>query len=87
MLKTLIIGFCIGLTTAVGSMLIHLIFNVVFASWTLWIWPSSVFLIGTAGAEHSSFAIMTLAIAILLNGIIYLGVAFVFWKLILERHA
>jgi hypothetical protein len=86
MLKTLIFGFSIGLATALGSILAHLAFGIVFATWTIWIWPSSILLLGTAGHERSGFSLMTVAIAVLLNGAIYLVLALILWKLVLNRR-
>lgn len=86
MRNTLAIGFFLGLTTAVALLLVNASFKVVFGSWTLWIWPSSIFLLGTAGAERTSFAMVLMAVAVLINGLLYAGLAFVLWKLLLARN-
>jgi hypothetical protein len=87
MRNALTIGFFLGLVTAIASVLVNASFKVVFGSWTLWIWPSSIFLLGTAGAERTSFAIMLMAVAVFINGLLYAGLAFVLWKLLLARNA
>ncbi len=86
MVKALTIGFFLGLTTALASILVNASFKVVFGSWTLWIWPSSIFLLGTAGAERTTFAVMLMAVAVLINGLLYAGLAFVLWKLLPARN-
>jgi hypothetical protein len=86
MLKAPTVGFFLGITTALVSILVNALFKVVFGSWTLWIWPSSIFLLGTAGTERTSFAIMLFAAAVLSNGLLYAGVTFVLRKLFMARN-
>lgn len=81
------IGFFLGLTIALGSIFVNVLFKVVFGSWTIWIWPSSIFLLGTAGAERTGFSVILMAAAVLINGLLYAGLAFVLQKVLLGRSS
>lgn len=45
--------------------------HVLFGTWTLYVWPSSIFLLATDGHEHDPSAVVILAMSFLANGILY----------------
>jgi hypothetical protein len=68
-----------GITSAVvgtvvvpgGCILVYQCFEVVFGTWTMCIWPSSIFLLATDGRENGLFAWSVLLLAVMANGLLY----------------
>jgi hypothetical protein len=78
-------GSSLGAAVPLICWVLNTFLNVTFGSWTLWIWPSSLFLLSTDGAEHSKYSIIVLAVSVLINILLYsliaLLLAFFFRKL------
>ena len=81
-----IIGLIVGLGVALGCILLNRLFHVVFGTWTLLLWPSSIILMGSADNETTRFATVSLLIAVFANGLIYSVVAFAIWKVAFARR-
>jgi len=77
MLKITLIGSSLGAVVPLVCWVLNSLLKVTFGSWTLWICPSSIFLLSTDGAEHSLFSNLELVISILTNVLIYSLIAFV----------
>jgi hypothetical protein len=54
-----------------GCILAYECFKIVFGTWTICIWPSSIFLLATAGRENGWFAWSVVLVAVVTNGILY----------------
>lgn len=85
-MKASIIGFLMGIGVAVSFIAVNRLLGIVFGSWTLWFWPSSIVLLASAGTEISKFSIASLLAAVLANGVLYAVIAFTIWRLVFARR-
>jgi len=76
MIKIVFSGAAIGTLVPILCWTINVLYKVTFGSWTFWIWPSSIILLGTAGDEHSKTSIAICTIAVLGNSCLYSLLAF-----------
>jgi hypothetical protein len=76
MLRITLMGSSLGLAVPLGCWALNLIWNVTFGSWTVWIWPSSIFLLATDGGERGWAAVSIDAISVAANVLLYALVAF-----------
>ena len=88
MTKALLLGSVVGVLVPIGCWIINAVFKVTFGTWTMIVWPSSIFLVATAGRENTAIGWLICGLAVLANAFLFsllgLGAAFI-WRLLASK--
>jgi hypothetical protein len=74
-------GLC-GVAIAIGCLVAHFRYGVMFADWTTRVWPSSIILMATDLRDAPGFSRIVIVLAVILNGLTYSTICVILWCLV-----
>lgn len=79
--KLVLILATIGLVVPISSIMATKHFHILYPSWIIYVWPSSIFLMATDGFENTTYSTVITMISVAVNMGLYCTVGFIVYVL------